>query len=75
MSVEHTNHTPDTFSLEAAFKRIKEIQSVLQDGQLGFNESLILFEEAEQLIRQSQLYLNQAEVRIQVITGNTDNTN
>lgn len=73
MSVENKYDVPGSFSLEETFKRIKEIQSLLQDGQLGFDESLLLFEEAEQLIRQSQLYLTKAEVRIQVLTAGSGN--
>jgi exodeoxyribonuclease VII small subunit len=69
MNTENKNNVPDAFSLEEAFKRIKEIQALLQDGQLGFDESLLLYEEAETLIRQSQLHLTQAELRIQTLTA------
>jgi exodeoxyribonuclease VII small subunit len=60
---------PSNFSLEQAFKRIKEIQTLLQGGALPFEESLLLFEEGEKLIQQSQQYLSQAELRIQYLTG------
>ncbi len=73
MNTENKNSLPEAFSLEEAFKRIKEIQSVLQDGQLGFDESLLLFEEAENLIRQSQGHLMQAEIRIQTLTAGSAN--
>ena len=57
------------FSLEQAFRRIKEIQQLLQVGELTFDESLALFVEAEKLIKQSQQYLSQAELNIQYLTG------
>jgi exodeoxyribonuclease VII small subunit len=62
-----------TFSLEQSFARIKEIQQLLQQGELPFEDSLKLFSEAEKLIIQSQQYLNQAEVKIQhLIEGQKD---
>ena len=54
-----------SFSLEKSFARIKEIQLLLQQGDLPFEDSLKLFAEAEGLIHQSQQYLNQAEITIQ----------
>jgi exodeoxyribonuclease VII small subunit len=65
--------TMSTFSLEQSFARIKEIQQLLQQGELPFEDSLTLFAEAESLILQSQQYLNQAEVKIQhLIEGQKD---
>jgi exodeoxyribonuclease VII small subunit len=55
----------NTFSLEQSFARIKEIQQLLQQGELPFEDSMKLFAEAESLIHQSQQYLNQAEITIQ----------
>lgn len=55
----------NAFSLEQSFTRIKEIQQLLQQGELPFEDSLKLFAEAEGLILQSQQYLNQAEITIQ----------
>jgi exodeoxyribonuclease VII small subunit len=57
----------NTFSLERSFARIKEIQQLLQQGELPFEDSLKLFAEAEGLIRHSQQYLNQAEITIQTL--------
>jgi exodeoxyribonuclease VII small subunit len=55
----------NTFSLEQSFARIKEIQQLLQQGEVPFEDSLKLFAEAEKLIHQCQQYLNQAEITIQ----------
>ncbi len=62
--MDQANSSPK-FSLEKSFARIKEIQLLLQQGELPFEESLQLFAEAEKLIRHSQHYLNQAELTIQ----------
>ncbi len=58
---------PKRFSLETAFQRIKQIQQLLQDGQLTFDQSLLLFEEADDLIKRSQQYLSQAELRLRIL--------
>jgi exodeoxyribonuclease VII small subunit len=64
-----------SFSLEQSFARIKEIQLLLQQGEQPFAESLKLFAEAENLIVQSQQYLNQAEMTIQqVMDGDKSGT-
>ncbi|HEX8532526.1 MAG TPA: exodeoxyribonuclease VII small subunit [Cytophagales bacterium] len=55
------------FTLERAIERIKEIQQRLQDGQASFDQSLQLFEEADGLIRRSQDYLQQAELRLRIL--------
>lgn len=59
--------SPD-FSLETALERVRDIQTLLQNGQLPFEKSLTLYEEAERLIKQSQAYLSQAELRIQQLS-------
>lgn len=58
------------FSLEDAIRRIKDIQGLLQEGQLNFDQALALYEEAEKLIKQSQEYLNHTELRIKHLTDN-----
>lgn len=55
------------FTLEGAIERIKEIQQRLQEGQLSFDQSLQLFEEADGLIRRSQDYLQGAELRLRIL--------
>lgn len=66
---------PKQFSLESTIKRIKEIQQLLQGGELPFDKSLELYAEAERLIRQSQQYLSQAELKIQHLTGESSPEN
>jgi|GEM_PF-7004579 len=56
------------FHLETALSRIREIQSLLQDGNQSFDESVALFEEATRLIGQCRVYLLEAEVKLQKLS-------
>ena len=60
--------TAEPFHLETALIRIREIQSLLQEGSQPFDESVALFEEATRLITQSRNYLLEAEVKLQKLT-------
>ena len=63
----NSTHTP-AFHLETALSRIREIQSLLQDGNQPFDESVTLFEEATRLIGQCRVYLLEAEVKLQKLS-------
>ncbi len=54
-------------SYEASFKRLEEIMSTLEDGQLGLEESLTLFQEGIELYRQCREQLNKAEDTLKVV--------
>lgn len=54
-------------SYEASFKRLEEIMSTLEDGQLGLEESLALFQEGLELYRQCREQLNKAENTLKVV--------
>lgn len=54
-------------SYEASFKRLEEIMSKLEDGQLGLEESLALFQEGIELYRQCREQLNKAEDTLKVV--------
>lgn len=58
----------ESFVLEEAIERIKEIGQRLQDGQVSFDQSLQLFEEADGLIKRSQEYLQAAELKLQILS-------
>ncbi|MEX0967906.1 MAG: exodeoxyribonuclease VII small subunit [Bacteroidia bacterium] len=55
-------------SFEEQIKRINEITEAMQNAEMGLEESLALFEEATELIRNCQDYLDDAELRIKKIT-------
>jgi len=52
---------------EASFKRLEEIMSTLEDGQLGLEESLALFQEGIELYRLCREQLNKAEDTLKVV--------
>ena len=54
-------------SYEASFKRLEEIMSTLENGQLGLEESLALFQEGIELYRQCREQLNKAEDTLKVV--------
>ena len=54
-------------SYEASFKRLEEIMSTLEDGQLGLEESLALFQEGIELYRQCREQLNKSEDTLKVV--------
>jgi exodeoxyribonuclease VII small subunit len=52
-------------SFEAQLKRLGEVVEKLEDGELGLEESLALFEEGVQLSRGAQKRLDAAEKRVE----------
>jgi exodeoxyribonuclease VII small subunit len=56
-------------SFEDALKRLEEIVHLLEDGDLGLNESLERYEEGVKLLRQSFELLAKAERRIELLSG------
>lgn len=57
-------------NFEQALKRIEEIINRLETGELGLEESLLLFEEGIQLTRLCNKKLKIAERRIEILTKN-----
>lgn len=64
--------TPDTIplSFEAAFARLEEILERLNTGTISLDDSLKLYEEADQLIVTCNKRLNDAERRIEILVKN-----
>lgn len=54
---------------EAALKRLEEIVRLIEEGNLGLNESLERYEEGVGLLRQSYDILQKAERRIELLSG------
>ena len=59
-----------TLSLEAAFTRLEEILEKLNEGTVSLEDSLKLYEEADQLILICSKRLNDAERKIEMIVKN-----
>ncbi len=56
-------------SFEDALKRLEEIVHLLEEGEIGLNESLERYEEGVKLLRQSFELLQRAERRIELLSG------
>ncbi len=56
-------------TFEQALAAIESIVQELEEGQLGLEESLARYERGAKLLRQCQVQLQQAERRIELLTG------
>jgi exodeoxyribonuclease VII small subunit len=61
------NNPPETF--EAALAELSQIVSDLEDSSVGLEESLKRFEQGMSLLRHCHRVLNEAEQRIEQLTG------
>jgi exodeoxyribonuclease VII, small subunit len=62
----------DERTFEKAFKRLEEILEKMNDGKISLDDSLKLYEEADQLIISCSKKLAEAEKKIQVLTKERD---
>jgi exodeoxyribonuclease VII small subunit len=69
MANKPTEQAPDQASFEQSLKRLEEIVHLLEEGDLGLNESLERYEEGVKLLRQSYDLLQRAERRIELLSG------
>ncbi len=60
---------PEQPTFEQSLKRLEEIVHLLEDGDIGLNESLERYEEGVKLLRQSYELLQRAERRIELLSG------
>lgn len=60
--------------LEEQLSRIKEILSLMQEGEKGFDEQMKLFQEGIHLVKSSQEILSQSELAVkQLLEGELQN--
>ncbi len=60
-------------SFEEKMKRVEEISAALESGEVGIDESIDLFSEGAKLIKELNLYLDDAEKRVnEIICGEDD---
>ncbi len=64
------NQDPSIISFEVAFARLEEILERMNSGAVSLDESLKLYEEADQLIAICSKRLNEAERRIEILVKN-----
>lgn len=62
----------NTISFEKAFSRLEEILEKMNSGALALDESIRLYEEADQLIQMCNKKLNQAETKIEMLVKNRE---
>ncbi|MCY2965343.1 MAG: exodeoxyribonuclease VII small subunit [Planctomycetota bacterium] len=61
--------TEKSVSFEASLEQLESIVDQLEEGQLGLEPSLVRFEEGIRLLRSCHAILENAERRIEVLTG------
>ena len=65
-----TTNTPASF--EAAYARLEEILEKMNSGKVSLEDSLKLYEEADQLISWCGKRLTEAEKKIEILVKNRD---
>ncbi len=64
--------TPLPASFEESLARLEQIVRALEDGNLGLAESLAQYEQGVKLLAQCYAFLEQAERKIELLTGVDD---
>lgn len=62
--------SPETLSFEKAFERLEQILGLMNSGKISLEDSLKLFEEAENLMRLCSSRLASAEKKIEQLIKN-----
>ncbi|MCE2983058.1 MAG: exodeoxyribonuclease VII small subunit [Parachlamydia sp.] len=68
--VEMTNPNTNTPKFETALQRLEEILERMNGGTISLEESLKLYEEADQLLALCNKQLNEAEQKIEILVKN-----
>lgn len=66
----HLPQDPNLISFEAAFAHLETILEKMNSGKISLDESLKLYEEADQLIAICNKRLNEAERKIDILVKN-----
>ena len=59
----------DQPSLEVRLKRLQEIETLLDRGELSIDDQLQIYEEGMMLAQQCKEYLEQAELKVRQLSG------
>ncbi len=59
----------DQPSLELSLKRLQEIETLLDRGELSIDDQLKIYEEGMMLAQQCREYLEQAELKVRRLSG------
>ena len=66
------NHPDPQISFESAYERLEAILEKMNSGKVALEESLKLYEEADQLISCCNKRLSEAEKKIEILVKNRD---
>jgi exodeoxyribonuclease VII small subunit len=61
----------DEMTYEQAFTALEEVVSLLETGKHSLEKTMALFERGQELTRRCTLLLDQAELKVQQLTGDT----
>jgi len=61
-----------TLSIESQLKRLEEIASLLDRGELSVDEQLKIYEEGMALAQTCRAYLEQAQLKVETLAGAHD---
>jgi Exonuclease VII small subunit len=67
------NPTEGVPSFEQMLDRLSQIVRVLEDGKLGIDESLAIYEEGVRLLRDGRARLTDVQRRVELLTGVDEN--
>jgi len=67
-----SGHEEKSLSFETAFHRLEEILEKMNSNEIGLDESIKLYEEADKLIKICSKQLHDAEKRVEVLIKNRD---
>jgi exodeoxyribonuclease VII small subunit len=62
----------ENISFEKAFERLEEILQLMNSGKISLDDSLKLFQEADEMILKCGKYLNNAEQKIEILLKNRE---
>lgn len=63
---------PKTKSFEESMQRLESIVRTMERGEVSLEESLKLFEEGTELVRNCGKLLDQAELQVKMVTAGVD---
>lgn len=67
-----TDKPENKLNFEKALHRLEQILEIMNSGKASLNESLVLFEEAEKLIKDCNTLLGEAETKIETLIKTRD---
>ncbi|MFN4984651.1 MAG: exodeoxyribonuclease VII small subunit [Ignavibacteria bacterium] len=70
--MKKSEQTAATASIESQLKRLEEIASLLDRGELSVDEQLKIYEEGMALAQACRAYLENAQLKVEQLAGGND---